>query len=58
VEDAGSSWDVGDAGDTRVREFKDKAGRAMESVVISTGGGALQMTIDKCDARVEVSLSR
>src|ERR1700679_1106267 len=36
VEDAGSSWEVGDAGYTRVREFKDKAGRAMESVVVFT----------------------
>jgi hypothetical protein len=61
IEDAGENWLVYQTvknGDS-VKTFVGKDGRAWESVKVTTGGGGLEMTINKCTAVVsDVHLSR
>lgn len=58
VRDDGDKWGVGQRQSDKTTYFRGKTGTKMENVQVTGGGGALEMTIDKCNAGVSMSFSR
>lgn len=59
VTDEGTHWGVGQAPPVPpVKTSRNAKGETIETVLVVTGGGALQMEIDKCDGAVAMSFSR
>ena len=52
--DDGTSWSVFQAlrGGDSYREYTDSKGRRMEAIQMTTGGGGLGMSIDKCTGAI------
>ncbi|MBV9989810.1 MAG: hypothetical protein JOZ72_00840 [Alphaproteobacteria bacterium] len=59
VLDEGATWGVGqDSPVPPVKTWKNAQGKVMETITVSTGGGGLEMEIDKCTGAVAMHYAR